>query len=255
MRLRRALTGDAASELDARAEDLPALAMRRRRLEQELAEAQLQSATARDDLSKVYKVLELFKQKYSELATAKAEAAKQVIAAEQARLEMSRALLTTKTEASKVGELREVERYRAESELLAANDAKADLETRLDDALRQAGQLTEAHADAESLTKDRDAKARQLDTFEARNLELSTELLSLVAQRDDLSQRLRLAENEANANVAAAATVKDERDGSLQERDSLSSSLQNTKETMDSLALKHATLQVELFFSFKKDLH
>jgi len=244
-RLRRALGGGAAAG-DEALDEGPAAAAKRRSLEGDVAAALQASARAQDDLAKVYKVLDLFKHKYSDLAGDKKEAAKQLIAAEHARLEMSKALIAAKSQASDLAESREVERYRAESELLASEDARADAEGKLDDALREAHKAAADSADVTTLRAERDDRGRELRELDDRNLELSTELISLVSQRDAYHEKLQKVTKDYEANAAIVAAFQHDLDDRDSAQSRASASLKLTEETMETLALKHAQLQVDL---------
>ena len=91
-------------------------------LERALASSQETAATAREDSVKVYKVLELFKAKYTALADHKAKLAKDLIVAEQAKLEVARALVDAKLRASDVDEAKARDAFGRESEVLAAKE-------------------------------------------------------------------------------------------------------------------------------------
>ena len=177
-------------------------------LERALASSQETAATAREDSVKVYKVLELFKAKYTALADHKAKLAKDLIVAEQAKLEVARALVDAKLRASDVDEAKARDAFGRESEVLAAKDEAAELGVRCEElqvaeerarargaelegelrAARAAGERL--RADGDSLREARDASEGRRVLEEAKNVELSGELLSLVAQRDALRSRL-----------------------------------------------------------------
>ena len=89
-----------------------ALLTRLKDLEKTLLEANIESTTAKEDGAKVYKMLELFKAKYSKLVEMKANQAKQLILSEEQKLEISKALLDLKMENSEMTEVRRLKKRR-----------------------------------------------------------------------------------------------------------------------------------------------
>ncbi|KAH8061511.1 hypothetical protein JL722_4140 [Aureococcus anophagefferens] len=180
-------------------------------LERALASSQETAATAREDSVKVYKVLELFKAKYTALADHKAKLAKDLIVAEQAKLEVARALVDAKLRASDVDEAK-------------ARDAFGS------DGAREARDTSEGR--------------RVLE--EAKNVELSGELLSLVAQRDALRSRLddleRLGRKSTEARVEAETASADY----SSKNDELAKSLLETRFEVGELQGKYARAEAAL---------
>ncbi|KAK7231053.1 hypothetical protein SO694_00076056 [Aureococcus anophagefferens] len=237
-------------------------------LERALASSQETAATAREDSVKVYKVLELFKAKYTALADHKAKLAKDLIVAEQAKLEVARALVDAKLRASDVDEAKARDAFGCafgrESEVLAAKDEAAELGVRCEElqvaeerarargaelegelrAARTAGERLRADGDA--LREARDASEGRRVLEEAKNVELSGELLSLVAQRDALRSRLddleRLGRKSTEARVEAETASADY----SSKNDELAKSLLETRFEVGELQGKYARAEAAL---------
>ena len=114
------------------------LLARARLLEKELIATQLECNTAKEDGVKIFKLLELFKAKYNQLVTDKADQAKQLIGAEEAKLQAGSALLELKLEHGRVQQQQEDENFKLESELLRAKTVITDLQMKLDEAKQEA---------------------------------------------------------------------------------------------------------------------
>jgi hypothetical protein len=92
-----------------RAEDEANL-LRLKQLEEDLLKANLDSSTSQEDGIKCYKMLELFKAKYSKLVEDKAKQARELILSEEQKLEISKALIELKLANSEMAEKFETEK-------------------------------------------------------------------------------------------------------------------------------------------------
>jgi hypothetical protein len=81
-------------------------------LEESLLKANHEGSTAKEDGAKVYRMLELFKAKYSKLVEDKARQAEELILSEEQKLEISKALLDLKLEFSEANEKFQNEKVR-----------------------------------------------------------------------------------------------------------------------------------------------
>lgn len=89
-------------------------------LEESLLKANHEGSIAKEDGSKVYRMLELFKAKYSKLVEDKARQAEELILSEEQKLEISKALLDLKLEFSEANEKFQNEKVRMSTSLLHA---------------------------------------------------------------------------------------------------------------------------------------
>lgn len=177
-----------------------------------LAASRLDTASARKDSIEVYKVLELFKCKYTQLTEEKTHQTKALIHSEQAKLQVSRALLDSQLEAARARESSELDEFMSESALLAMKDEVAELKgecetlrarkdqmcTREQQLIMELDQCRSTsdmlRSDAARVQKQRDAIGDMKSAEQVRNIELSAEVLKLVAERDALQCSVKKSE-------------------------------------------------------------
>jgi hypothetical protein len=111
--------------------DYQSLLLRAQELEKELIDTRIEANTAKDDGVKVFKMLELFKQKYNQLVQDKTEQSEKLIAAEEEKLHLTSILLAEKLAKGRIEQQSEEEKFRLEAELLRAKTEVSDLETKL----------------------------------------------------------------------------------------------------------------------------
>ncbi|CAM9664103.1 unnamed protein product, partial [Discosporangium mesarthrocarpum] len=219
---------------------------RMRILEGQLLQARLEGNEFKEDAAKVYKMLELFKGKYMKLVEDKANQSRELITAEEGKLEVTRLLLDLKLEHSKLVEKFEGEKYVVASELLAAKNAVVELEMRLQES---DAKLFANQQEAESATKEKEdfkgkilemeKKTKDLQAMftqeESKAIEMGTELLTLVNQKshlekarvelerqgEDLSRRLGVAEESLTRAQDEAGALKSELGATRQRADAL----------------------------------
>eukprot|EP00953_Heterococcus_sp_UTEX-ZZ885_P022263 12330-Heterococcus_DN1.PRE.1 len=200
------------------------LIARLKEVESELLEAKLDLSTSRDDGAKVFKMLELFKQKYSALVESKAEQSRDLIAAEEGRLDISKALLDLKLEHSRLQEKHEAERYSIASELLSVKNEACDLELRLQEA--QQGKVNRAK-EAEATLEEHEKMVLQLKTLQEEAKSVS------IAQAAMLQQYLR--SNRGDLTLAARKALELEEAKSVELSSELLT-LANQKAALDTTA-------------------
>jgi hypothetical protein len=117
-------------------EDLAALE-RLKKLEEDLLKANIEGSTAKEDGAKVYRMLELFKSKYTKLVEDKARQAQELIKSETQKLAISKTLIDLKLEYSEMNEKQEEEKYLLETQKMNAKNQVSDLEIKLADTKEQ----------------------------------------------------------------------------------------------------------------------
>ena len=100
-------------------------------LQRELADAQMERNTAREDRARIFEMMELLKAKYSTLVTEKASQSQELIKAEEDKLSVARALVELKLEYSARQEQFEKEKFELTSALLAVKNEIFDLDAQL----------------------------------------------------------------------------------------------------------------------------
>jgi len=200
---------------------------RHRALELSLADSKMDAMSAREDGIKMYKVLELLRQKYKNLAEQKANQAKELIATQQAKLNVSKAFLDLQLQMCRARESSEIRGFAAESALasvtqeanylanqcgmLRAGELRAqNEEDMLAAKLNQSRKVSEkCRVDAVKWREELDALEKLKTLEQARSTEMSAELLKIVAQQDTISHRVnehgRLTQEVATANADTAA--------------------------------------------------
>ena len=200
---------------------------RHRVLELSLADSKMDAMSAREDGIKMYKVLELLRQKYKNLAEQKANQAKELIATQQAKLNVSKAFLDLQLQMCRARESSEIRGFAAESALasvtqeanylanqcgmLRAGELRAqNEEDMLAAKLNQSRKVSEkCRVDAVRWREELDALEKLKTLEQARSTEMSAELLKIVAQQDTISDRVneqgRLTQEVATANADTAA--------------------------------------------------
>ena len=167
----------------------------------------------------MYKVLELFKAKYTQLVDEKATQAKELIEAEEAKLSVARALLDIKMEHGQQTEKFEGEKYELKSELLTAKNEICELEIKLQDAVKLSGDSSaraeqavrendEMRADVQTLRSKMAAASESLAAAEATKVDVQSELLTLVAKCEKLSSENGALQAAAQRDAAARAARK-----------------------------------------------
>jgi len=104
-------------------------------LEESLLKANHEGTTAKEDGAKVYRMLELFKAKYSKLVEDKAKQAEELILSEEQKLEISKALLDLKLEFSEANEKFQNEKYALELKASNKETQLQDTQIKLTDTM------------------------------------------------------------------------------------------------------------------------
>ena len=224
-------------------------------LQRELASAQIERNTAKEDRARIFEMMELLKAKYSTLVNEKAAQSQELIKAEEDKLSVARALVELKLEHSARQEQAEKEKFELTSALLAAKNEIFDLDAQLLLARTEASTLRDSSSELEvrlqkdqedlaasraSLQEVRDQLSREID----KNLEVGAELLTLINQKDVLQRRVDDLQQKVDvANVKLAAVTNQENDMKKSQADSLSA-LRAREEEIS--LLKRAVADVEL---------
>ena len=176
-----------------------AITQRLQELETVLVKAGAEASTAKEDGAKVYKMLELFKAKYAKLVEDKARQAAELIASEEQKLEISKALLEAKLKASEVAEAFETEKYEITTAMLNAKNEVSDLDIKLHDnkslLVKSESQEASALRDREEIRKELQrlheqsiAMKEKLALEQEKNVEVGAELLTLLNQKESFSK-------------------------------------------------------------------
>jgi len=186
-------------------------------LQKDLAMAQMERNTAREDRARIFEMMELLKAKYSTLVSEKATQSQELIRAEEDKLSVARALVELKLENSARQEQAEKDKFELTSALLAAKNEIFDLDQQLVLARTEEGALKErsedmdrqVQKDQEELAGVRAALQEVRDQYQResdKNLEMSAELLTLLNQKDVLQRRadeMQQKVDEANTKLVA----------------------------------------------------
>ena len=224
-------------------------------LQRELASAQIDRNTAKEDRARIFEMMELLKAKYSTLVGEKAAQSQELIKAEEDKLSVARALVELKLEHSARQEQAEKEKFELTSALLAAKNEIFDLDAQLLLARTEASTLKDSHSELEkrlqkeqedlsgvrsSLLEVRDQLSREID----KNLEVGAELLTLVNQKDVLQRRVDDLQQKLDvANVKLAAVTNQENEMKKSQSDTLTALRAREEENV---ALKRSVADVEL---------
>ena len=230
---------------------------RLRSLEHQLTTAQLDCNTAKEDGVKVYKVLELFKAKYTQLVDEKATQAKELIEAEEAKLSVARALLDIKMEHGQQTEKFEGEKYELKSELLTAKNEICELEIKLQDAVKLSGDSSaraeqaaresdEMRADAQALRSKMAAASESLAAAEATKVDVQSELLTLVAKCEKLSSENGALQAAAQRDAASASGAQKSLSGLREREAQLEAELQRERVTHEDTRAAKIKAELEL---------
>ena len=230
---------------------------RLRSLEHQLTSAQLDCNTAKEDGVKVYKVLELFKAKYTQLVDEKATQAKELIEAEEAKLSVARALLDIKMEHGQQTEKFEGEKYELKSELLTAKNEICELEIKLQDAVKLSGDSSaraeqaaresdEMRADAQALRSKMAAASESLAAAEATKVDVQSELLTLVAKCEKLSSENGALQAAAQRDAASASGAQKSLSGLREREAQLEAELQRERVTHEDTRAAKIKAELEL---------
>jgi hypothetical protein len=234
-------------------------------LQRELANAQMERNTAKEDRARIFEMMELLKAKYSTLVNEKASQSQELIKAEEDKLSVARALVELKLEHSARQEQTEKEKFELSSALLAAKNEIFDLDAQLLLARTEASTLKDNNVELEirvqkdqeefaaaraSLQEIREQLAREVD----KNLEVGAELLTLINQKDVLQRRVDDLQQKLDvANVKLSAVTTQENDmkksqsetlAALRAREDENSQLKRSLADVE-LDVKRVTLELE----------
>eukprot|EP00602_Paraphysomonas_sp_CaronLab_P008587 CAMPEP_0185034294 /NCGR_PEP_ID=MMETSP1103-20130426/24034_1 /TAXON_ID=36769 /ORGANISM="Paraphysomonas bandaiensis, Strain Caron Lab Isolate" /LENGTH=1149 /DNA_ID=CAMNT_0027570895 /DNA_START=22 /DNA_END=3471 /DNA_ORIENTATION=+ len=170
-------------------------------LQKDLAQAIIERTEAKEDTAKVYEMLEIMKAKYTTLIEERKEQNEELLKVETEKLEVARALVDMKMELSNFMEEAEKEKFEMTSNILALKNELFEIDekeqlARLELSSAQK-ELTEANR---ALTQEKENCTQfktqlndireQLEKVEARNLDLSAELVTLLNTKDTLTAEL-----------------------------------------------------------------
>lgn len=224
-------------------------------LQRELANAQMERNTAKEDRARIFEMMELLKAKYTTILNQKASQSQELIKAEEDKLSVARALVELKLENSARQEQTEKEKFELTSALLTAKNEIFDLDSQLLLARTEASTLKDANFELEariqkdqedfaasraSLQEIREQLAREID----KNLEVGAELLTLINQKDVLQRRVDDSQQKLDiSNVKLAAVMTQENEVKKSFSDTLVALRAREEEN---LALKRSVADVEL---------
>ena len=205
----------------------------------------------------MYKVLELFKAKYTQLVDEKATQAKELIEAEEAKLSVARALLDIKMEHGQQTEKFEGEKYELKSELLTAKNEICELEIKLQDAVKLSGDSSaraeqaaresdEMRADAQALRSKMAAASESLAAAEATKVDVQSELLTLVAKCEKLTSENGALQAAAQRDAASASGAQKSLSGLREREAQLEAELQRERVTHEDTRAAKIKAELEL---------
>jgi len=179
-------------------EDLAALE-RLKKLEEDLLKEKIGSTTAKEDGAKVYRMLELFKSKYTKLVEDKARQAQELIKSEEQKLAISKTLIDLKLQYSEMNEKQEEEKYLLETQKMNAKNQVSDLEIKLADTKEQ---LETSRAKEHTAVNDKDeaklaltvmndeniALKEKVNALNDKGVELGAEVVTLLNQKEQFTK-------------------------------------------------------------------
>jgi len=168
-------------------------------LEESLLKSNHEGATAQEDGAKVYRMLELFKAKYSKLVEDKAKQAEELILSEEQKLEISKALLDLKLEFSEANEKFQNEKYALELKASNKETQLQDTQIKLTDTMNLLKDSQTAEQEARRAQKEMQEelqkKVNESTAFKEKykaskesGTELGTEVATLVNQKEQFTK-------------------------------------------------------------------
>lgn len=188
-----------------------------RDMQQEMAKALNERNIAKDDCARLYEMMELLKTKYQTLTDQKNEQSEELIKSEEEKLTIARALVELKLEHSQLRESIEKERFELNSQNIASKEQVKALEDKNETSEKE---LTGTKVDLDDERNKLIAEQREtvalkatlqevrdtLNRERSKNLDLGTELLTLVNQKESLqTQNVDLQRNLDNLSLTAEA--------------------------------------------------
>jgi len=170
------------------------------KLQADMAAAILERNTAIEDRSKIFEMMEMLKAKYNTILSEKKAQAQELIKSEEDKLSIARALVELKLEYSQLQEEAEKEKFAALSELVAARNAVVDLDAQILLARTESMTHQENSSELDKLLKEAQKELsgtnasllevrENLRKEEDKNVELGSELLTLVNQKAVIQQK------------------------------------------------------------------
>lgn len=199
-------------------------------LQKDMATALLERNTAKEDRARIFEMMELLKAKYNTVASEKAAQSQQLIQLEEDKLSLARSLVELKLEHSQLQEKAERERFDLTSNLLTAKSDNFELDSQLLLAKTENISLKENNAEMEKIIKTNQEELAALNASlkevrdnlkreEDKNVEMGTELLTLLNQKEALQARtndLQRRLDEASVRLAVLTNHETEVDNNLE---------------------------------------
>ena len=227
------------------------------KLQADMATSVLERNTAIEDRAKIFEMMEMLKSKYNTILSEKKAQSQELIKSEEDKLSIARALVELKLEYSQLQEETEKEKFSSLSELVAARNAVVDLDAQillartesmthqensqeLDKALKETQK--ELSATNASLLEVRDNLRKEED----KNVELGSELLTLVNQKAVIQQKcdeLQTQVDKLNVRLSVFDS-QDEENANLVE--SLKSELRSSDEALSASKRVQAEAELEV---------
>lgn len=178
-------------------------------LQKSLVDAKIQCDEKSADAAQIYEVLELLKAKYTTLLGELTSQNEKMISVERDKLEVARALVELKLEHSRVVEEAEKDKFELTSSVLALKTQASEnddaiqvmtLELRdTNDKLTESQKWYEKEKDKSVMYHGQLEEVRGgAEKLEARNIEISTELVNLLNVRDTLQRDLAAAQKQVS---------------------------------------------------------
>jgi hypothetical protein len=236
-------------------------------LQVELAEVKLDRNTVKEDYARLYEMMLLLKEKNKTLCEDKDKQATELIASEEEKLKLARALVEMKLELSAAQEKLEQGSFDSSAKLLQTKSEVFELDAQLQDTKAENQNLnTRLVAAAQAIKNEEEAataarsaldEVRALYAKESdKNTELGAELLTLVNQKSELSSLLQIARAQADSLQVQLKTDADATDGMRNEHGQLTDRVRelreellarDTKAAEDGLDIKRLEGELALF--------
>ena len=186
-------------------------------LQKSLVETKLLCEEKGTDASQIYEVLELLKAKYTTLLSELATQNEKMITIEREKLEVAKALVELKLEYSREMESAEKEKFELTSTVLALKTQRTENDDEIQMKQLDLNDTNDKLAESQKWYEKEKEKAvsyhsqleevrGQLEKVEARNIEISTELVNLLNLRDSLQRDLTVSQKQVSDMEAVMDT-------------------------------------------------
>ena len=226
-------------------------------IQRDLAVAIMERNVAKEDGARLFEMMELIKAKYSTIVKEKGAQSQELIKAEEDKLSIARALVELKLQYSQLQEKAEKDKFDLTSALLTAKNEYFDLDAQLLLAKTESGISADVVKETEnlhrlamddvaglraSLQETRDRLAREED----KNVELGSELLTLVNQKEALSLKTRDLQGKLDQAVLRVTSFEKQGDDTVNALEQLRLKYRHIEDDLQSSKRTHSDTELDL---------